>query len=135
MAKKRTLKDFGPEYEALLTRADRALSYGQTEFSIQFDNPEIAHSVRFNTYAYFKALRNSSERPDLIAACQSISMRLASSAVVFYRSTDSATATAIRAALNLPRLDQFTSPTQGNPSGLDANIERLASIRQRSGKS
>jgi len=135
MVKKRTLLDFGPEFEALLTRAHSALSAGQPEFTVQFDAPEIAHSVRFNTYAYFKALRNSSDRPDLTAMCQSISMRLASSAVVFYRSIDSNAAAAIRDALKLPRMDSGVSASVAPPSGLDGNLERLRAMRDRSDKS
>jgi hypothetical protein len=134
MAKKRSLLDFGREFEALLTRAHSALASGQSEFTVQFDSPEIAHSVRFNTYAYFKALRNSADRPDLTAMCQSISMRLASSAVVFYRSIDSNAAMAIRTALQLPSTDSGVSISTAPASGLDGNLDRLRAIRERSDK-
>lgn len=135
MAKKRSLLDFGPEFEALLTRANSALRAGQEEFTIQFANPAVAHSVRFNTYAYFKALRNSSDRPDLTVMCQSISMRIASSALVFYRSVDSGAAAAIRDALKLPRMDGYASTPTEVSHGLDANLSRLSAIRERSSKS
>jgi hypothetical protein len=133
--KQRTLLDFSPEFEALLTRAHSSLSAGQSEFTVQFDTPEVAHSVRFNTYAYFKALRNCSDRPDLTAMCQSISMRLASSALVFYRSIDSGAAEAIRNALQLPRMDSGVSASVTPSSGLDGNLSRLRAMRERSEKS
>jgi len=62
-----TLKGFGSEYEQCLLRAHAALSEGSEEYVIQFASPNIATSMRGRVYAYFKALRNSTERPDLTA--------------------------------------------------------------------
>lgn len=129
MAKIRSLKDFGPEFEALLTRADNALRVGQAEFSVDFLNAKVAHSVRFDCYAYFKALRNDRSRPDLVVACQDLSMRLANGTVVFYRSNDSASAAAIRAALDLPKIDHGATSFEPRPSTLDANLSRLRAMR------
>lgn len=131
MAKSRTLRDFGPEFEALLTRADAALRSGQPEFIVDFLDSKVAHSVRFNCYAYFKALRNDRARPDLVVACQDLSMRLASGALVFYRSNDSNAAAAIRAALNLPKIDDALTTISPAPSTLDGNLSRLREIRER----
>lgn len=131
MAKAKQLRDFGPEFEALLTRADAALRSGQTEFIVDFMNAKAAHSVRFNCYAYFKALRLSSSRPDLIVACQDLSMRLAGGSLVFYRSNDSTAAAAIRDALNLPKIDNGATTFSPRPSTLDGNLERLREMRER----
>lgn len=130
MAKLRTLRDFGPEFEALLTRADAALRSGQSEFVVDFLDSKAAHSVRFNCYAYFKALRNDRARPDLVVACQDLSMRLAGGALVFYRSNDSNAAAAIRAALNLPKIDDVLTTIAPMASTLDGNLERLRELRE-----
>jgi hypothetical protein len=129
VAKIKQLRDFGPEFETLLTRADGALRAGQAEFIVDFMNVKAAHSVRFNCYAYFKALRLSSSRPDLIVACQDLSMRLAGGSLVFYRSNDSTAAAAIRDALNLPKIDNGATTFSPRPSTLDANLDKLRGLR------
>lgn len=130
MAKTKTLRDFGPEFEALLTRADAALRSGQAEFLVDFLNAKSAHSVRFNCYAYFKALRNDRARPDLVVACQDLSMRLAGGSLVFYRSNDSIAAAAIRSALDLPKIDGPLTTSAPLASTLDGNLARLRTIRE-----
>lgn len=130
MPKLKTLRDFGPEFEAILTRADTALRTGQSEFIVDFIDSKAAHTVRFNCYAFFKAIRASSERPDLVVACQDLSMRLAGGSLVFYRSNDSTAAAAIRNALNLPKIDNLLNTQSPRPSTLDGNLERLREMRE-----
>lgn len=130
MAKSKTLRDFGPEFETLLLRADAAFRSGQSEFVVDFLDSKAAHSVRFNCYAYFKALRSDRARPDLVVACQDLSMRLAGGALVFYRSNDSNAAAAIRAALNLPKIDDPLTTLAPSASTLDGNLERLRALRE-----
>jgi hypothetical protein len=129
MPKSSKLSNYGPEFEALLLRADAHLRAGHSEFIVDFLDSKAAHSVRFACYAYFKALRNDRSRPDLVVACQDLSMRLASGALVFHRSNDSNAAAAIRTALNLPKLDHGLTTFDARPSTLDANLDKLRGLR------
>lgn len=103
MPRKTDLASFGPSYEQLLLRAHEALSSGRGDFTVQFEAPNIALSIRGRTYAYFKALRSSKERPDLASLLDGISIRTAGSALVFFRRGDELDEIAIRNALGLSR--------------------------------
>jgi hypothetical protein len=126
------LQDFGPEFEQVLLRADAALREGKPEYAIDFAEPRIAANLRFRLYAYFKALRETPSRPELTAMSEDISMRVAGSSLVFYRSNDTADAAALRDAMGLPK-DFAAGPSRSDviqpPSPLDRNLERLRSIR------
>ena len=128
-----TLKGFGNEYEQCLLRAHNALSTGAEEYVIQFASPNIATSMRGRVYAYFKALRNSTERPDLTALCTDVSLRCAGSALVFFRSEDALDRVRMREALGLqPGFDAVeTRGVIAPDSSLTANMEKLTAIRKR----
>jgi len=128
-----SLRDFGPEFESLLTRADHTLCSGSEDYTIQFDSPKIAAQLRFRCYAYFKCLKNSAARPDLVAMCDSLSIRIAGSALVFYRRNDDATSAALRSALGLDRLNPTANTTERPASPLDSNLNALARIRAAKG--
>lgn len=134
MPRKNTLDTFGPEFEQLLLRADHALRNGSPEFAVQFSSPNLAAKLRFRAYAYFRALKSSPDRPDLTAMCTDLSIRTASSALVFFRTQDSADARALRTALGLPEGFADTQRITGviaPSSGHSANLEKLNEIRNR----
>ena len=119
------LKDFGPEFEEILRRADKAMQSGREEFSVDFAQQKIADALRFRIYKYFKALRSCSDRPDLTAMCTDLSMRVVGCTLHFYRRGDDKDAAALRDALGMDR----SSPI-ATPSTLDSNRELLRQIRQ-----
>lgn len=119
------LRDFGPEFEELLRRADKAMQQGREEFSVDFAEQKIADSLRFRIFKYFKALRSCSDRPDLASMCEHLSMRVAGTALHFYRRGDDKDAAALRDALGIDRSTPITTP-----STLDSNLEALRAIRQ-----
>ena len=119
------LKDFGPEFEELLRRADKAMQSGREEFSVDFAQQKIADALRFRIYKYFKALRSCSDRPDLTAMCMDLSMRVVGCTLHFYRRGDDKDAAALRDALGMDR-----SAPIATPSTLDSNRELLRQIRQ-----
>jgi len=128
MPRKITPESFDSTYETLLTRADSVLRAGASEFPVDFGDPKIAHQVRFRCYQYFKALKSSPARPDLVAMAQGLSLRLAGGALVFYRADYDSTADAIRAALRLPEV--APAPLAPLPaSTLDSNLVALRNLR------
>jgi hypothetical protein len=133
MPRPRTIDAFGPEYEQLLLRAEAGLRTAK-EFTVQFESPNVAHSLRHSCYQYMKALRTSNKRPDLTAICADWSLRVAGSALVFYRRADAADARAIRAALHLPEGFADGRAIEGTiaaENALSSHLERLAEIRAR----
>lgn len=127
------LSSYGPEYEQLLLRAGEALN-STNEFAVQFADNNTANSIRTRTYGYFKALRSNATRPDLCAVCSGLSMRVAGSALVFFRRENSADAVALRHALGLA--DGFSDGNQSAGviapnSGLSSHLEKLEAIRSR----
>lgn len=131
-----TLASYGPEYEQLILRADHELSTGREEYAVQFDTPNIARAIRTRAYGYFKALRNDGKRPDLTGICTNLSMRIAGSALVFFRCENSVDAVAIRNALKLEIgfADVETRGVIAPESGLSTHMERLKEIRERKSK-
>lgn len=134
MPRNNSLENYGPEYEQLLLRASNGLSQKSSEFVVQFERPDIATSIRARTYGYFKALRTSNLRPDLSALATNISMRIAGSALVFFRRENSEDVVAIRNALGLDAgfaehggIAGVVAPTSGQTDALD----RLRAIRNR----
>jgi hypothetical protein len=132
MPKGKQLADFGQEFEQLLLRIDSSMRAGADEAPIDFANHKLAHSLRFRIYQYFQALRASGDRPDLTAMCSGLSMRVAGSALVFYRRGEDKESAALRDALGLekgfadgPSTHGVTTPT----STLTTNLEELARIR------
>lgn len=119
------LKDFGPEFEEILRRADKAMQSGREEFSVDFAQQKIADALRFRIYKYFKALRSCSDRPDLTAMCTDLSMRVVGCTLHFYWRGDDKDAAALRDALGMDR-----STPIATPSTLDSNRELLRQIRQ-----
>lgn len=127
------LSSYGPEYEQLLLRAAEALKT-KDEFAVQFDSNNVAASLRTRTYGYFKALRSCNNRPDLSAISSGLSMRIAGSALVFFRRENAADVVALRAALGLA--DGFNDNGENAGviapnSGLSSHLEKLEAIRSR----
>jgi len=132
MPKGKQMKDFGPEFEQMLLRVDKAMLQGVDDFPVQFGAQTIAHSLRFRIYQYFQALRASGDRPDLTAMCSGLSMRVAGSALVFYRRGEDKESEALRNALGLEKgfADGPTTPgVTVAESALTTNLEELARIR------
>lgn len=132
MPRKNELADFGPEFSQLLLRVDAAFLKGADEFPIQFDTQKTAHSLRFRVYSYFQALRQSGDRPDLTAMCTNLSMRVAGSALVFYRRGEDKESEALRNALGLEKgfADGPSTPGVATaPTVLHNNLSQLAAIR------
>jgi hypothetical protein len=125
MPRSTDLKDFGKEFEELLRRVDKAMHEGRAEFTIDFAEQKIAHSLRFRIGKYFKALRSCGDRPDLVPMCEGVSMRVAGCTLHFYRRGDDKDAAALRDALGIDR-----SPPIAAPSTLDSNLELLKHIRR-----
>ena len=128
------LSSYGTEYEQLVLRADAELAKGIDEYTVQFDSPNMANSIRTRAYGYFKAIRNSATRPDLAAISTGLSMRIAGSALVFFRRENAADAVAIRAALGLAEGFADGHETTGviaPNSGLSSHLEKLEAIRSR----
>ena len=134
MGRSTDLTHYGPEYEQLLLRAEEGL-HDKDEYTVQFASNNVATSIRTRTYGYFKALRESGKRPDLCAISTGLSMRVAGSALVFFRRENAADAVALRNALGLP--DGFAEGG-GNvgmvvapQSGLSSHLQKLDEIRSR----
>ena len=135
MPRKTDLPSFGSEYEQLLLRAHADLiTAGKGEFTVQFENPNIALSMRGRVYAYFRALRQSTARPDLTALCDGIGIRAAGSAMVMFRDEDALDRVRLRNALGLaPGFDQGIEirGVLAPESGHSSNLDRLREIRER----
>ncbi len=133
MPRLNTLENFGPEYEQLLLRAHEALQ-NKPEFAIQFASNNVAASLRTRAYGYFKALRTSNSRPDLCAISTGLSMRVAGSALVFFRRENSADAIALREALGLAEGFADGGANAGvivADNGLSSHLDHLRRIRER----
>lgn len=125
MPRSTQLKDFGSEFEELLRRVDKAMREGRPEFSIDFAEQKIAHSLRFRILKYFKALRSTTDRLDLTSMAEDVSVRVVGCTLHFYRRGDDKDAAALRDALGMDR-----SAPIATPSTLDSNRELLRQIRQ-----
>jgi hypothetical protein len=125
MPRSTQLKDFGSEFEELLRRVDKAMREGRPEFSINFSEQKIAHSLRFRILKYFKALRSTTDRLDLTSMAEDVSVRVVGCTLHFYRRGDDKDAAALRDALGMDR-----SAPIATPSTLDSNRELLRQIRQ-----
>ena len=134
MPRRTDLPSFGKSYEQLLLRAHSSLSTGAEEFTVQFDSPNVAKSIRGRCYAYFKAIRSSKDRPDLAALLDGISIRTAGSALVFFRRGEELDELAIRRALGLGDGFDEIGAARGvlvpQSAHTDA-LEKLKSIRGR----
>jgi hypothetical protein len=132
MPKGKQMKDFGAEFEQLLLRIDSQMRAGADESTIQFATQALAHSLRFRIYQYFQALRASGDRPDLTAMCSGLSMRVAGSALVFYRRGEDKESAALRNALGLEKGFADGPTTAGVVEAvtpLSEHLAHLASIR------
>ncbi len=137
MPKGKELSDFGKEFEQMLLRVDKAFLSGADEFPIDFATHKLAHALRFRIYSYFNALRVCGDRPDLTAMCTNLSMRIAGTALVFYRKGDDKESEALRNALGLEKGFADGPSTHGvaAPSTtLTYNLEELARIRAHNSK-
>lgn len=119
------LKSFGPEFEALLVRADRRIREGHPELELEFVEEKVAENIKFRMYAYFKALRNSPDRLDLIPLADGIGMRVEGKTLHLYRKGQEKATLALREALGMDHLDSNAPPTI-----LDTNRELLRQLRQ-----
>ena len=131
MPRKTDLSSFGQSYEQLLLRAHESLRVGGSgEYTVQFDSPNIAMSIRGRTYAYFKALRSSKDRPDLASLLDGISIRVAGSAMVFFRRGEELDELAIRKALGIDA--GLSSPGLIAPKSAQTDaLDKLKRIRER----
>lgn len=132
MPKGKQLADFDAAFEQLLLRVDTDMRRGADESPIQFADHKICHSLRFRIYQYFQALRASGDRPDLTAMCSGLSMRVAGSALVFYRRGEDRESEALRNALGLEKgfADGPTTPGVANAdTALSLHLAELAAIR------
>lgn len=132
MPKGKQLSDFGPEFEQMLMRVDKAFLSGADEFPIDFATHKLAHALRFRIYSYFNALRVCGDRPDLAAMCSGLSMRIAGTALVFYRRGEDKESAALRDALGLEKgfADGPSTPGVAEPSTtLSANLDQLRALR------
>lgn len=138
MPRKNDLPSFGPEFEQLLLRAHSHLLQGHDEFPIDFTSQSLASSLRFRVYSYFKALRDSTSRPDLTALQTPLSLRVQGCTLFIYRRGEDTDAMALRIALGLPK-GFADGPRDSDvllaPTTLDKHRERLRTIRDRSSKS
>ena len=137
MPKGKELSDFGKEFEQMLLRVDKAFLSGADEFPIDFATHKLAHALRFRIYSYFNALRVCGDRPDLTAMCTNLSMRIAGTALVFYRKGEDKESEALRNALGFekgfadgPTTHGVTAPS----TTLTYNLEELAHIRAHNAK-
>ena len=134
MPRKTDLQSFGQSYEQLLLRASEALRSGQPDYAVQFESPNIALSIRGRTYAYFKALRGSKERHDLVPLLDGLSIRCAGSAMVFFRRGEELDEMAIRRALGIEDAIGNGGDSRGlvvpQTSHKDA-LDKLKRIRER----
>lgn len=121
--------EFPPEYEQLLLRAATNLP-SCLEWAVQFTTPKIAESVQARYRAYVRAIKGSTDRPDLASVATNISTRVAGSALVFFRREDSVDAMAIRDALGLSPGFADGSDSRGviAPS---THLDTLKRIRER----
>lgn len=133
MTRTTSLSSFGGEYEQAILRAVEGLKSAD-EYAIQFEAPNIATSMRGRFYAFFKAVRASKDRPDLAGLITGISIRIAGSAMVFFRDEDALDRVRLRNALGL--VDGWDdagastgviAPVSGQTDALD----RLRAIRDR----
>lgn len=132
MPKGKQLSDFGPEFEQMLLRVDKAFLCGADEFPIDFGTHKLAHALRFRIYSYFNALRVCGDRPDLAAMCSGISMRIAGTALVFYRRGEDKESAALRDALGLEKGFADGPSSHGvleSVTPLTEHLAHLASIR------
>jgi len=132
MPKGKELSDFGKEFEQMLLRVDKAFLSGADEFPIDFATHKLAHALRFRIYSYFNALRVCGDRPDLTAMCTNLSMRIAGTALVFYRKGEDKESEALRDALGLEKgfADGPTTPgVMESVTPLSEHLAHLASIR------
>jgi len=132
MPKGKELSDFGPEFQQMLLRVDKAFLAGADEFPIDFATHKLAHALRFRIYSYFNALRVCGDRPDLTAMCTNLSMRIAGTALVFYRKGEDKESEALRNALGLEKgfADGPTTHGVAAPStALSGYLEQLAQLR------
>lgn len=131
MPRAESLSSFHPSYEQLLLRAHAHLSEKGDEFTIQFDSPNKASGMRLRVYAYFRALKSSTARPDLTALCGDLSVRCAGCALVLFRKGEGLDGEDLRAALGLePGFHETNQPGLAAPSHAHASdLARLHALR------
>jgi hypothetical protein len=125
MPRRNDLKSFGPEFEALLVRADRKIREGNPEMELEFVEQKVAENIKCRMYAYFKALRNSPDRLDLTLLAEGIGMRVEGKTLHLYRKGEEKATLALREALGMEHLMPIEAP-----STLDNNRELLRQLRQ-----
>jgi hypothetical protein len=130
MPRTTSLNRFGDEYEQALLRADLVLSSGQSEYSIQFDTPNIAMSMRGRMYAYFKAIRQSTDRPDLAGLCSRMSLRRAGCALVFFREENALDRERLRKALGLAPGFNDTGASTGVVAPQSSHTDALEQLKR-----
>lgn len=120
---------YGAEYEQLLLRAH---GMPNSSYHLEFASPTQARSLQAKVYAYFKALRKESQRPDLIQMSDDLAMRVEGCKLHFFRKEDSWDAIAIRKALGLEKGFAELGGVQVavSPAAKDAMIDKLADLRK-----
>lgn len=112
---------YGQEYRVALMEAFAETSDGR-EWTLQLPDQNTANSLRAKFYAYFNAVRTNEGHTDMARIVDVLSLRVAGSALVFFRSSDSWDARALRNAMGLSRPpDAVVS----NP-----HLEKLKEIRR-----
>jgi hypothetical protein len=118
---------YGPEYEHFLLTFK-----AQGRVTIPLPSPGHAATFRGKLYAYFKALRKSSQRQDLIAIVDSLSLTIDGCSVCAFPIEDSWDNCALRDALGLKKgaaLPTADSAQPSQPTAQDKLLAKLAHIR------
>lgn len=111
---------YGPEYRVAIMEAFAETSDGR-DWTLQLPDQNTANSLRAKFYAYFNAVRTNESHTDVARMVDALSLRVAGSALVFFRSSDSWDARALRDAMGLSKPPE--APVS-NP-----HLEKLKQIR------
>ena len=112
---------YGQEYRVAVTEAFASTTDGQS-WTLQLPDQNTANSLRAKFYAYFNAVRTNEPHTDVARMVDVLSLRVAGSALVFFRSSDSWDARALRDAMGLSKPPE--APVS-NP-----HLEKLKEIRR-----
>lgn len=136
MPRSTKLTSYGPEYEQLLLRYASAVPSAGVDYTLQFETPNAAESMRKKLYAYFQALRVDATRQDLLGIADSLSIRCAGSALVLFPVEDSWDAQALRKALGLEKgFQELGGPGIVAPRTSQTSMqERLRELRENKSK-